>query len=244
MAMKQHEFIPQHQAGKERTRHFRAFIASCIFHGFLICLLLGLTFIYWTHLQPFKNGSPHGGQSVSLPTLVIVSPPPEISHPTQISAPSPHVAPPEQQVAQRLSVPENGVPVLSHQPIEIPKKEAAKSNEPHRQASSHTPAIAEATPVHTKALASAPPSSYMPGDSVLPHPPYPAEARDRGQTGTVTVSVEFDAQGGVAETRVVQSSGVPLLDSKTRSFIRDHWHSVAYAGHTVSVPIQYTLENL
>jgi hypothetical protein len=42
----------------------------------------------------------------------------------------------------------------------------------------------------------------------------------------------------------LQSSGVPLLDSRTRTFIRDHWHSLAYAGQTVNVPIQYTLENL
>jgi len=242
--MKQLEFIPKHQKGEERARHVRAFIASCIFHGFLICLLLGLTFIYWSHFQPPKNGSPHGGQSLSLPTLVIVSPPPEISHPSP-TPPSPvALSQPPVPTSPKLPTPEEGIPVLMPRQIQTPKTETAKINALPHPTISHPSTVTEETPTHAKPVASAPPSSYTPGDSVLPHPPYPAEARDRGQTGTVTVSVQFDAQGSVADTRVMQSSGVPILDSKTRTFIRDHWHSLAYAGQTVSVPIQYTLENL
>jgi len=78
----------------------------------------------------------------------------------------------------------------------------------------------------------------------LPHPPYPTEAQDRGQTGTVYLDVQFDAQGSVVGTKVTQSSGVPILDSETRSFIRSHWHSSMYAGQIVNVPVQYKLENL
>jgi protein TonB len=78
---------------------------------------------------------------------------------------------------------------------------------------------------------------------VLPHPPYPQEARELKQTGTVTLNVQFDSKGDVAHAEVAQSSGVPVLDSATRSFIRAHWHSPAYAGQLVSVPVQYTLQN-
>jgi TonB family protein len=95
-----------------------------------------------------------------------------------------------------------------------------------------------------KPAAPAAPSSYAPGLNVLPHPPYPVEARDRGQTGTVIMNVRFDLKGDVADAEVAQSSGVPILDSETRSFIRAHWHSPAYAGQAVSVPVQYKLANL
>ena len=57
------------------------------------------------------------------------------------------------------------------------------------------------------------------------------------------MNVRFDARGGVTLAEVTQSSGVPLLDASTRSFIRGHWHSPAFAGQTVSVPVRYALEN-
>ena len=253
--MKQIEFISKHQIDRDRARHFRAFAASCIFHGFLICLIVGLAFIYWPHLRHKKSGSPQSNQSISFSTLVIVSSPPKISPPAPILSDqkkspvslSPRVALSEPQATAplRLPAPKESAPVLTPQPAQISHTQTTQSKPLPRPAISHTSTTTtDAAPTHTKPIASALASSYAPGASVLPHPPYPPEARDRGQTGTVTVSVQFDAQGSVAETHVVQSSGVPLLDLKTRTFIRDHWHSLAYAGQTVNVPIQYTLENL
>jgi protein TonB len=119
----------------------------------------------------------------------------------------------------------------------------AKTQAAIHPAISHT-AAATAQSSPPKPAAAASPSSYAPGVNVLPHPPYPTEARDRGQTGTVVMNVHFDARGDVALAEVAQSSGVPILDSETRSFIRAHWHSPAYAGRAVSVPVQYKLENL
>jgi len=58
------------------------------------------------------------------------------------------------------------------------------------------------------------------------------------------MNVQFDIKGNVADAEVAQSSGVPILDTTTRSFIRAHWHSPAYAGQLVNVPVQYKLENL
>ena len=246
--MKQLEFIPKHQLGRDRARHFRAFVASCIFHGFLFCCLVGLTFMYWPRFQPLKSGSPQGGQSISLPTLVIVAPPASISpdqeKSSSQSSPRTTASEPQPAAPPKLPAPEESVPVLAPQPVRIPQAETAKINFLSHPAISHTSTAIDATPPHAKPIASAPASSYAPGASVLPHPPYPPEVRDRGQVGTVTVSVQFDTQGSVTQTRVLQSSGVPLLDSETRTFIRDHWHSLAYAGQTVNVPIQYTLENL
>lgn len=234
--MKQLEFISREQIDHGRKHHVRAFIASCIFHGLLLCLFLRLTFIYQAHLQPAQNGSPAGGPPISLPTLVIISPPPVIAPPT----PPPPVAlvEPAPTVPPKLPTPKASVPVLTFQPpAPIPITKPAHTTPPTR------PAVAETAPAHPKSVASAPPSTYAPGASEFPHPPYPEEARSHGQTGTVVMSVQFDTRGSVVQARVAQSSGVALLDSQTRAYIREHWHCVAYAGQTVSVPVQYTLEN-
>ncbi|HEY0256704.1 MAG TPA: hypothetical protein VGC39_04605, partial [Candidatus Methylacidiphilales bacterium] len=95
--MKQLEFISPRQASRDRARHYRAFVASCIFHAFLVCLLVGLTFIYWSQLKT-SNGSPKGGQTISLPTLVIVAPPPEILSPAP--QPPPQEKPPPLTVSE------------------------------------------------------------------------------------------------------------------------------------------------
>jgi len=47
-------------------------------------------------------------------------------------------------------------------------------------------------------------------------PPYPELARALGQQGTVGLLLEITAEGRVAEARVVQSSGHPILDSAAR----------------------------
>ncbi len=70
------------------------------------------------------------------------------------------------------------------------------------------------------------------------------EARNRGETGVVVMNVQFDVKGDVSRAEVAQSSGVPILDSETLSFIRAHWHSATYAGQTISQPVEYSLQDL
>ena len=241
--MKQLEFIPGHQASQNRALHVRAFVASFLFHAVLLGLLVTLTFIYWSRFHPLKKGSPQGGQSISLPTLIIVSFPPKISHPSQIPEQEKPLPSPVAAMKPTPAAPDESVPVLTPQPIQAAATKSSPAVVQAHPKILRSSTVAEAKPVHAKPAISAA-ASYAPGSSVLPHPPYPSEARDLRQTGTVMVSVEFDARGSVSQARVLQSSGVPVLDSSTRTFIRDHWHSLAYAGQTVNVPIQYTLENL
>ena len=87
-------------------------------------------------------------------------------------------------------------------------------------------------------------SRLVVGTGGFPQPGYPVEAEMRHQAGTVLVSIQFDGAGRVADAEVVQSSGVSLLDSNTRSFIRSHWHDPSFAGKTVSVPITYHLAGI
>jgi TonB family protein len=226
------DFIPKPRADGGPARSLRAFLASCAFHGLLLGSLVALGFLYRSHLPPIRSGSAPGAPSISLETMVIVSPPPQPPPP-----PPPKPAPAVGTISavdSRPAPPEGTVPVLAVQPgkpMQAIPSPAAKIPTAIHPAISHT-------------VAAASPSSYAPGPNVLPHPPYPTEARDRGQTGTVIMDVQFDVKGDVADAEVSQSSGVPILDSETRSFIRAHWHSLAYAGQAVSVPVQYKLENL
>ncbi len=84
-------------------------------------------------------------------------------------------------------------------------------------------------------------SKLIVGSGGFPAPGYPVEAQMRHQSGTVLMNVQFDGGGSVSETQVLSSSGVSILDSNTRSWIRSHWHNASFAGQRVSVPITYHL---
>jgi TonB family protein len=79
------------------------------------------------------------------------------------------------------------------------------------------------------------------GSNSLPSPSYPAEAYQQHIQGTVMIQVSFDGTGAVSDAEVVESSGSALLDSETRHFILEHWKSLAFAGQTQTVPIQYVM---
>jgi TonB family protein len=87
-------------------------------------------------------------------------------------------------------------------------------------------------------------SSFTAGQNAFPHPPYPEEARERREIGTVRVTVQFDTRGRVATVEITQSSGSLILDQSTTAFIRANWHSLDDAGQTVSVPVRYSLEEM
>jgi TonB family protein len=79
------------------------------------------------------------------------------------------------------------------------------------------------------------------GSSGFPRPGYPYQARIHHQTGTVSIGIQFDASGEAGDVEVIESSGVPLLDSSTCDFIRSHWHNESFAGRRVTVPVEYQL---
>ena len=153
-----------------------------------------------------------------LSTLVITAPPPPI--PQVIETPPPEA-----------------VPVLANP---TPKPKPA----PPRPIIHHTAEhVAKAAPAKPKSITPAPfESSYAPGENIFSHPPYPEEAQDMGETGTVVMLVTFNLAGDVTQAKVIQSSGAPLLDSSTRTFILAHWHSTTYAGQTITQPVRYHQE--
>jgi TonB family protein len=84
-------------------------------------------------------------------------------------------------------------------------------------------------------------SRLVVGSSGFPQPGYPYQAQVRHQTGTVSVSIQFDASGSAADVEVIESSGVSILDSSTLSFIQSHWHNDSFAGRRVTVPVEYRM---
>jgi len=234
------KFIHQPRFDRDPVRSRRAVLASCIFHGVAFGLLLWLTFLYRAHLSLLKSGSAPGAPVINLETMVVVTPAPQPVQLHESAKTAAISAPPVEKPPAPAKIPDVGVPVLAVKPSRPPPPAPAIT-----QVSLH-PLIPHTAPTesHPKPAPATTVSSYAPGLNVLPHPPYPVEARKLGQTGTVVMNVQFDANGNVIRAQVAQSSGVPLLDTTTRSFIRAHWHSATYAGQTIRQPVEYSLDHL
>jgi len=214
----------------------RPVLGSVAFHALLLgAIVVAVIQRVSPHLS---SGSREAVITLSLQKPLVVSSalPPAPAPPVKVQ---PAAAP-----KKMAPVVEEGVPILAAQPKPVPA-----------QSPTTLPVAVHAAPVHhltpTKQVAAASAahvapaaSSFAPGEDVFAHPPYPEEARERGEVGTVKVNVSFDAQGGVADVKITQSSGSLILDHHTAMFIRSNWHSVAEAGQVVSVPVRYSLENL
>jgi protein TonB len=205
-------------------------------------LLLGaIVLVLMPHVSPHRAS----GSTAAVTTLFLQKPPI-----ASTAAPTPArqitVAPVPPKTAP---MPEEGVPVLAAHPkpaaAPSPQPVAAITPRPERAKEVH-PARLRAKPAVAVSAAHVAPvaSSYAPGEEVFAHPPYPEEARERGDAGTVKVNVAFDAGGRVADVEITQSSGSLILDHQTAAFIRANWHSAAEAGQVVCVPVRYSLENL
>ncbi len=243
-AMVRLDLIPKLTPKTSGTHHVLAVAASCFFHAAVIGLLLGVTLFYRVKPLPQPTGSQEHAPSLTLSTLIITAALPPKTEPTapQPENPAAITPPTPKPLASPLPAPDaQAVPVLAAEPPKSTPAQALKP--PSEHPAKATSSIAKTSPVKPKsAMAAVFASSYAPGENVLPHPPYPAEAQNLGESGTVIMSVTFNASGKVTEAEVAQSSGVRLLDATTRSFILTHWHSTAYAGQTVTQPVCYAAQ--
>jgi protein TonB len=69
-------------------------------------------------------------------------------------------------------------------------------------------------------------------------PAYPEISRRRGQEGTVLLELSVDANGRVAEVRIVESSGFSALDAAATEALRDWRFRPAQRG---GVPIAVSI---
>jgi len=75
----------------------------------------------------------------------------------------------------------------------------------------------------------------------FPTPPYPAEARRRGQQGTVQLQIVFGADGRVARATVGRSSGFSDLDRAAAAWVRRHWRAAAGQVGSFRLPVHFKL---
>jgi TonB family protein len=227
----------------ERSPHrLRAVLASCVLHAVVLTALVVV--LYRSVRPPLNSGSAAAVPTMTLSKLIIVASPlppvppvPPKRIPPEPVPPTPPAPPAVVKAAAPVKIPDAGVPVLAEQP-KVEKKTEMKPRREHHVATSPPPSPPAGAPAPSTVA-----SSHAPGENIFPHPPYPEEARFLRETGTVVVDVQFNGSGGVSQVQVTQSSGVPLLDAQTRSFIRANWHTLAYAGQVLKVPVEYTLEN-
>jgi protein TonB len=109
---------------------------------------------------------------------------------------------------------------------------------------------ANGTAVPSPAGASAPPADRvtpLPIDGQSPPPTYPQAALRRGETGTVTVRIQVDAQGNPGGVALIQRSGSRDLDRAAMEAVRK-WRfqpaiesGEAVAG-TVDIPVEFNLQ--
>ncbi len=135
-------------------------------------------------------------------------PPPELPTPelppTEIEVPAP---PPQPQLPDPEPTPKPPPPKPPEKPVKEekpPEKPKAKTNSTPSPASKASEGVVDQLPTAT----------------VNPTPPYPADALQRGQEGTVRLLLTIDATGKVVAARVIRSSGVESLDDSALRTIR------------------------
>jgi len=256
--MRQPDLISRSRADKKQPHRARGFIWSFVIHAALICGLIELSLFFQSKLALLDKGTHAGTQVISLEMMLVISPPappapfspavrtaPDLTNvlaprsPASTVNPALRPMPPEPVI---LPHPEIGLPVLARKRMKLLPAVPAKTGAPIHQTAavaSNGGGIGHLRPTGDKFV-----SSYAPGAGVLPPPPYPPEARELQESGIVRLLVEFDRAGNVALVEVVRSSGVEVLDRETRAFIRDNWHSNAFAGRSVRVPVVYALTSL
>lgn len=79
------------------------------------------------------------------------------------------------------------------------------------------------------------------GAGYFPTPPYPAQARSRGQQGTVQLVVVFGADGQVTSATVSRSSGYSELDRTAAQWVRRRWRGAAGQVGTFRLPVHFKL---
>lgn len=98
-----------------------------------------------------------------------------------------------------------------------------------------------ATPPASTGGAGGPATSGRGGKGKFPKPPYPAFAKAKGLTGTVTLSIKVSAAGDVTSASVSGSSGSSELDNHAASWVSRRWKWPAGAARSYRLPVSFRL---
>lgn len=201
----------------------------------------------------------HGGL-VGIGALFVQPPPPSVEEwfpiptdegPTPISVQEP-AARPDIETGP-TATPENvDATPFTPPPVDvIPPFAEPATPPPARQKVAVKPMTATRTATARTASASATalPGSGLPGGTngspgvrampwVMPHPPFPAFARQSITPGMTRLRITTDAAGRVTNVVVEQSTGKSALDAYTVSYVRENWRGPANAARTTEFVYQ------
>ncbi|MFQ3670736.1 MAG: energy transducer TonB [Verrucomicrobiia bacterium] len=83
-------------------------------------------------------------------------------------------------------------------------------------------------------------SAPVVGSRNFPKPPYPFQARQRRQQGTVLLRIVV-VGGSITEVNIARSSGHGILDSTAQSWVKSRWNFPAGLTRTLQQEIQFEL---
>jgi len=123
--------------------------------------------------------------------------------------PPPPVPPQPKPVPRPKPKPDTPRPVLPARPVTAP--EPARPSD--AEARPHLPATPAAADIPAETGAPSPPPVREPAAIACRVPPYPAEAKRQGKSGTVMLGLLIDETGTVTDWRIERTSGSEALDS-------------------------------
>jgi periplasmic protein TonB len=213
------------------------FGATLTFSFLLHAAALIWAWLFGPDFQPPEAVAPRQGKaSIQVRASVDARPEPKVQPKKEVkpelapveledpSEPLPIVPEPQPLVARPQVEPE---PVPRHHEVVPVVKKTAKA-----PSTASTPSRASEGAV-----------DQLPEEAVNPAPPYPEEARQAGQQGTVWVRLTIDATGKVSAARVQESSGYDALDAAALRTVR-RWvfRPARRDGHAVAVKVDKGFE--
>lgn len=76
---------------------------------------------------------------------------------------------------------------------------------------------------------------------VVPHPPYPAQARYLQEQGGGAVKASFGKNGRAISVEMMPSTGSKILDGNTVNYALAHWRSTGGENITITLQVEYRL---
>ena len=190
---------------------------------------------------------PHAApRPVAPPAPTIAAPKPVAPPPPTIAAPRPTAPPPS---APNPIVPPQAPPPVAAT-IPAPPPIAATTPAPPPLAAATPPPLPQPQPVLPPPPLAAAPAAVLPPPTRLEPvagthtpPPYPAESKRLGETGTTKMRLAISAQGAASECTITRSSGSERLDTAACDHVRGHWRwkPATQGGQPVAASTEVTI---
>ena len=181
------------------------------------------------------------------PSTFAAAPPPTIAAAPRPLPPPPApypIVPPQAPppLAATTSAPPAPNPIV---PPQAPPPVAAATPAPPPLAAAAPPPLPQPQPPLATAPAAVlpPPTRLEPIAGTHTPPPYPAESKRLGETGSTRMRLAISAQGAASECTIARSSGSERLDTAACDHVRGHWRwkPATQGGQPVAAGTEVTI---